>query len=77
MTLDELLIGIGVKADTAAVTNFNNELGNTATQALQADSALAQTGQTASSVFGAVGKIGAVVFTALQTVIGGAWAYLN
>lgn len=77
MTLDELLIGIGVKADTAAVTDFNKELGNTTTQANQADSALAQTGQTATSVFGAVGKIGAVVFTALQTVIGGAWAYLN
>lgn len=77
MTLDELLIGIGVKADTAAVTNFNQELGNTTKEALQADKALTNTGQTATSVFGAVGKIGAVVFTALQTVIGGAWAYLN
>lgn len=77
MTLDELLIGIGVKADTSAVTKFNDELHNTTTEANLADKSLAQTGQTASTVFGTVGKIGAVVFTALQTVIGGAWAYLN
>lgn len=77
MTLDELLIGIGVKADTTAVTDFNKELGNTTTKAVQADKALANTGQTANTVFGTVAKVGAIAFTALQTAIGGAWVWLN
>ena len=77
MTLDELLIGIGVRADTSEITEFNQELENTTTQANQADGALEQTGRTASTVFGTVAKVGAVAFTVLQTVIGGAWAWLN
>lgn len=77
MTLDELLIGIGVRADTSEITEFNQELENTTTQANQADGALEQTGRTASTVFGTLAKRGAVAFTVLQTVIGGAWVWLN
>lgn len=77
MLIDEFLVAIGVKANTDEVDRMNESLERTSDEAGRIDDALADAGSTATSTFSKIGGVGAMIFSALQTVIGGAWAYLD
>lgn len=77
MILDEFLIALGVKADTKGLTDTAKGLGNVEAQAKKTDSSLSKFSTKLGGFITGFATFATAAMGSIQTIVVGAWAYLD